>query len=181
MIVFPLPERFPSEGLPLNKEEEASDGPFRCSAVRTVDKAATAAALCEPWLRPDRLTATVLVPADGLNAEDNAAKAEAFWVGPLWLEPFNLSLVLVTGDGLNAEDNAAKAEALWVGPLLSEPLNLSFVLVTADGLNAEDNAAKAEALWVGPLLLEPLDLSFWGKKSEVKLQQKKKNSKSTKT
>lgn len=54
---------------------------FFCSAVRTEDRAATAAALCDAWPETDGFE-DVLPPEDGLNAEDKAAKAEALCVGP---------------------------------------------------------------------------------------------------
>lgn len=66
----------PGEGLLLNRAGEVS-GLLLCSAVRTVDSAATAAALCDPWLDRDGFGAPILVLEDGLNAEDRAASADA--------------------------------------------------------------------------------------------------------
>ena len=67
----------PGEGLLLNLVVEVSDSPFFCSAVKTEDSAATAAARCDPRLGRDGLGAVVLVLEDGLNADDNAARADA--------------------------------------------------------------------------------------------------------
>lgn len=53
-----------------------------CSAVSTEDSAATAAALWEPWPERDGGGVGVLGFEDGLNALDNAASADARWVGP---------------------------------------------------------------------------------------------------
>lgn len=70
-----IPERATSgDGLLLNLEG-ASEDIF--SAVRTLDSAATAAALCDPWLECIGFAVDVLGPEEGLNADDNAAIAEA--------------------------------------------------------------------------------------------------------
>lgn len=53
-----------------------SDSAFFCSTVRTEDRAATAAVLCDLWPETVGFGDAVLTP-DGLNAEDKAAKAEA--------------------------------------------------------------------------------------------------------
>lgn len=60
------------------------------SAVRTLDNAAIAAALCEEaWLAPAGLGAEPDFGGDGeLKAEFKAANAEALWVGPP--APFDL-------------------------------------------------------------------------------------------
>ena len=60
------------------------------SAVRTCERAATAAALCEPWPEPEGLGAEDLGPEDELNADDKAAKASALCLGPC-PEPLDLS------------------------------------------------------------------------------------------
>lgn len=65
-----------------NCGEEASDA-FFCSAVRTLERAATAAALCEPWTARTSFVCVDLGEDVGLKAEDRAANAEALWVGPL--------------------------------------------------------------------------------------------------
>lgn len=86
-----LQERLVSAvGLPLVRVGEVS-GDLFFSAVRTCERAATAAALCDPWPEPEVFEAEALFPGDDLNAEDKAAKAEALWVGPPWFEPFDLS------------------------------------------------------------------------------------------
>lgn len=59
-----------------------SDSPFFCSAVKTEDKAATAAARCDPWPDRDDFDDVILEVEDGLNADDSAAKADALCVGP---------------------------------------------------------------------------------------------------
>lgn len=64
-------------GILLDWAGEELGEPF-FSAVRTEDKAATAAALCDPRLTPaDFGEASRLGPGDELNAEFSAAKAEA--------------------------------------------------------------------------------------------------------
>ena len=57
--------------------------------MRTEDKAATAAALCDPRVGAFG-EAEDLVVGDDLKAEFKAAKADALWVGPPWF-PFDLS------------------------------------------------------------------------------------------
>ena len=79
-------------GLLLPTGEESGDC-FFFSAVRTEERAATAAALCDPWFLPDGLGVKVLVPDDELNAVFKAAKASALCLGPPWFSPFNLSCV----------------------------------------------------------------------------------------
>lgn len=79
-----------AEGLPLVRVGEVS-GDLFFSAVRTCERAATAAALCDPWPELEVFVVEPLFPGDDLNAEDKAAKAEALWVGPPWFEPFDLS------------------------------------------------------------------------------------------
>lgn len=69
--------------------EEASDA-FFCSAVRTFERAATAAALCEPWPARTGFVGVDLGEDVDLKAEDRAANAEALWVGPLWFVPLDL-------------------------------------------------------------------------------------------
>ena len=94
--MVPLPEGLLSGGggLLLDREGEASGDRFLVSAVRTDERAATAAALCDdPWPLPDGLGAVVLFPEEGLNAEVKAAIAEARWVGPPWFDPLDLSWV----------------------------------------------------------------------------------------
>lgn len=62
------------------------------SAVRTDERAATAAALCEPFPLPDTLEAEVVFTDDDLKAEVKAARASALCLGPLpWLDPLDLS------------------------------------------------------------------------------------------
>lgn len=64
------------------------------SAVRTDDKAATAAARCDPWLvLPGFGIETGLGIDDELNAEFRAARADALWVGPPLLKPFDFSCI----------------------------------------------------------------------------------------
>ena len=70
---------------------ELSGDDFFFSAVRTLERAATAAALCDPWPLGDRLGVTALVPDDELNAEFKAAKASALCLCPPWFKLFNLS------------------------------------------------------------------------------------------
>lgn len=53
------------------------------SEVKTLDKAAIAAAICEPWLDNRGFGREGFVDTE-LNAEDNDSHAEALWVGPLW-------------------------------------------------------------------------------------------------
>lgn len=85
-------------GLLLGLAGEFSRDPF-FSAVRTDDKAATAAALCDPWPFPPDLGAEVaLGDDDEVNAEFKAAKAEALWVGPPLFEPLDRSWI---GEDLN--------------------------------------------------------------------------------
>lgn len=62
---------------------EISFSPFFDSPVKTDDRAAMAAALCDPFLGSGGFGAVIFVLEDGLNAVDNAAKADAFCVGPL--------------------------------------------------------------------------------------------------
>lgn len=72
--------------------ERVGEVSFDCfSAIRTEDKAATAAALCEPdrGLLPG-LDATGFGAEDELNAEFKAAKAEALCVGPPRFVPLDL-------------------------------------------------------------------------------------------
>lgn len=62
------------------------------SAVRTEERAATAAALCEPFPLPDTLEAEVVFSGDDLKAEVKAARASALCLGPLpGLDPLDLS------------------------------------------------------------------------------------------
>lgn len=56
---------------------EVSESPLFCSAVKTEDSAATAAARCDPWFDREGFGAVVLVPEDGLNADESAARADA--------------------------------------------------------------------------------------------------------
>lgn len=75
-----LPESLTSRiWLPLTRDGETPGDCFFCSAVRTLERAATAAALCDDlWVEEEGLGTAVLVPpVDGLNAEDKAAKADA--------------------------------------------------------------------------------------------------------
>lgn len=73
----PLPEGLPSGGgLLLDRAGDPSGERF-FSAVRTDERAATAAALCDDPGLPDGLGVVVLDPEAGLNAEFKAAKAEA--------------------------------------------------------------------------------------------------------
>lgn len=77
---FPLPETFilvGEERRLLGRAGDDSSCAFLCSAVRTEDKAATAAALCDPVLPAAGFGDAPLPPEDGLNAEVKAAKAEA--------------------------------------------------------------------------------------------------------
>ena len=67
----------PGEGLLLILAVEVSESALLCSAVKTEDSAATAAARCDPCLGPDGFGTKVLVLEVGLNAEDRAAKADA--------------------------------------------------------------------------------------------------------
>jgi len=84
---------FSVRGLLLATGEPSGDV-FFFSAVRTDERAATAAALCDPGPFPDALGGvTGFVPDDELNAEFKAAKASALCLGPPWLNPFNLSCV----------------------------------------------------------------------------------------
>lgn len=87
-----VPEGLASEGgLVLGRAGETSFDPF-FSAVRTDDRAATAAALCDPWpFPPDREAEVAFGDEVELNAEFKAAKADALWVGPPLLEPLDLS------------------------------------------------------------------------------------------
>lgn len=90
-ICFQIPEGLNSaDGLLLDRTGEESGDRF-FSAVRTCDKAATAAALCDPWLSPDVLGGVGLDPEDELNVEFKAANAEALCVGPPWFVPLDLS------------------------------------------------------------------------------------------
>lgn len=59
------------------------------SAVRTEERAATAAALCDPWPVLEGFGDELLLAGDELNADDKAANAEARCVGP-WF-PLDLS------------------------------------------------------------------------------------------
>jgi len=70
---------------------EVSGDCFFFSAVRTDERAATAAALCDPWPFTDGLGVTFFVVDEELNAEFKAAKASALCLGPPWFKPFNLS------------------------------------------------------------------------------------------
>ena len=79
-------------GLPLATGEPSGDC-FFFSAVRTLERAATAAALCDPWPLGDFLGVTTLVPVDELKAEFKAAKASALCLGPPWFKLFNLSCI----------------------------------------------------------------------------------------
>lgn len=73
-----LPSMFVStELVRLIRAPEPSEVPIFCSAVSTPDSAATAAALWDPWPDQDGFGAAALVPEEGLNAEDNAANADA--------------------------------------------------------------------------------------------------------
>lgn len=87
-----IPVGVASGGGLLNRAGEVSVGCF-FSAVRTEDKAATAAALWDPWLTPTGLeTEVAFVDEDELNAEFKAAKADALWVRPPpWFVPFDLA------------------------------------------------------------------------------------------
>ena len=84
-----LPRGLVSDG-GLRVGEESGDC-FFFSAVRTDERAATAAALCDPWAAAEGLEAEGLDPEDELNAFDKAAKASALCLGPPWLEPLDLS------------------------------------------------------------------------------------------
>lgn len=84
-----LPRGLVSDG-GLRVGEESGDC-FFFSAVRTDESAATAAALCDPWVAEGGLEAVGLVPEDELNAFDKAAKASALCLGPPWPEPLDLS------------------------------------------------------------------------------------------
>lgn len=57
-------------------------GDFLISAVRTWERAATAAARCDPWPVETCFGAEVLPSDDGLNADVKAAKASALCLGP---------------------------------------------------------------------------------------------------
>lgn len=70
---------------------EVSEEPF-CSAVKTVDNAATAAALWDPWLGRVGIVFASFALDDGLKADERAANADALWVGPPFPELFDLSL-----------------------------------------------------------------------------------------
>lgn len=73
---------------------EPSGECFFFSAVRTLERAATAAALWDPWPLADDLGVTGLVPDDDeLNAEFKAAKASALCLGPPWFKLLNLSCI----------------------------------------------------------------------------------------
>lgn len=64
---------------------DASGDCFFFSAVRTEERAATAAALCDPWPVLEGFGLEVLLAEeDGLNADDKAAKASALCVCPPW-------------------------------------------------------------------------------------------------
>lgn len=60
----------------LRRPLAASDCSLFCSAVKTVDNAATAAALCDPWANRAGLGGVVF-SLEGLNAEFRAANASA--------------------------------------------------------------------------------------------------------
>lgn len=68
-------------GLLLEGGEESL--PFFFSAVKTDERAATAAALCEPFPLPDTLDAVDVFGGDDLKAEVKAARASALCLGPL--------------------------------------------------------------------------------------------------
>ena len=89
-VISSLPgELVSGGGLLLDRVGDSSDF---FSAVRTDERAATAAALCDPWPLPDGLGAEVLAPGDELNAEFKAARASALCLGPPpGLDPFDLS------------------------------------------------------------------------------------------
>lgn len=61
------------------------------SAVRTEERAATAAALCDPCPLPNGLWAEGFDGEEELKAEDKAANASARCLGPLLSEPLDLS------------------------------------------------------------------------------------------
>lgn len=62
------------------------------SAVRTDERAATAAALCEPFPLPDTLEADAFFIDGELKADVKAARASALCLGPPpWLDPLGLS------------------------------------------------------------------------------------------
>lgn len=87
-VISSLPgELVSGGGLLLDRVGDSSDF---FSAVRTDERAATAAALCDPWPLPDGLGAEVLAPGDELNAEFKAARASALCLGP-WFDPLDLS------------------------------------------------------------------------------------------
>lgn len=79
-----------SGALVLDRGGEVSGDLLLFSAVRTAERAATAAFLCVPWTGVGGFGLELLDPE--LNAEDKAAKASALWVGPPWFEPLDLSL-----------------------------------------------------------------------------------------
>lgn len=71
-----------TDELLLNRSGELPSGDCFFSALRTEDKAAIAAALCEPGLFPDLGEEPDFAGDGELNAEFKAAKAEALWVDP---------------------------------------------------------------------------------------------------
>lgn len=74
-----------ADGLLLDWREDPREFDCFISSVRTVDNAATAAALCELWLAPVGFgTELAFAVDDELNAEFKAAKADALCVGPSW-------------------------------------------------------------------------------------------------
>lgn len=74
----------------LNRSGELPSGDCFFSALRTEDKAAIAAALCEPGLLPDLGEEPDFAGDGELNAEFKAAKAEALWVDPPLFVPLDL-------------------------------------------------------------------------------------------
>lgn len=76
----------------LRRPLAASNCSLFCSAVRTVDSAATAAARCDPWVDRFGLEAATFSLEEGLNAEFKAANASALWVCPPGVESYALVL-----------------------------------------------------------------------------------------
>lgn len=71
------------EGGLLFRDREGETAGDRFSAVRTDERAATAAALWDPWAADLGGGEGVVFEEGGEpNAEDKAAKASALWVGP---------------------------------------------------------------------------------------------------